>query len=252
MSAAETSPSPSAFVAGATGYTGREVVRALRARGIRAIGHVRPDSSRLEEWRSRFGDLGAEVDTTPWDEAAMRATVERLRPSVIFALLGTTRARAREARARRADASRESYEAVDYGLTARLLCAAVQAGYRPRFVYLSSLGVSDDAPGAYVRARARLERELKASGLPYTIARPSFITGVDRDEPRPMERIAAGVGDAILGAAALLGGKRIRDRYASIDAATLAEGLVAWGLDPAGENRVLDADALRRSEHRPG
>ena len=34
-----------AFVAGATGYTGREVVRLLAERGVRTLAHVRPDSS---------------------------------------------------------------------------------------------------------------------------------------------------------------------------------------------------------------
>jgi uncharacterized protein YbjT (DUF2867 family) len=245
MSAAENPSSLCAFVAGATGYTGREVVRDLRARGIRAVAHVRPDSSRLEEWRARFGDGGAEVDATPWEEEAMTATFERLRPNLVFALLGTTKKRASKAAAAGEDASRETYEAVDYGLSALLLRAAVKAGHRPRFVYLSSMGVSEDARGQYLKVRARLERELRESGLPYTIARPSFITGSDRDEDRPMERLGAGVGDALLGAAALLGAKRLRDRYASIDPKTLAESLVRFAIEPAGENKVLEADALR-------
>jgi uncharacterized protein YbjT (DUF2867 family) len=245
MSAALNPSSLCAFVAGATGYTGREVVRDLRARGARAVAHVRPDSSRLEEWRARFGDVGAEVDATPWEESAMTETLERLRPDVVFALLGTTKKRASKAAAAGKDASLESYEAVDYGLSALLLRATVKAGLKPRFVYLSSIGVSDDARGAYLQVRARLERELRQSGLPFTIARPSFITGDDRDEARPIERAAAGVGDALLGAAALFGGKRLRDRYASIDPKTLGESLVRFGIEPAGENRVLEADALR-------
>ena len=235
-----------AFVAGATGYTGREVVRALHARGVRAVAHVRPDSPRLEEWRARFAEQGAEVDATPWDEAAMIATLKRLRPDVVFALLGTTRARAKEAAKRDEDASRQSYEAVDYGLSAILLHAAIEAGNKPRFVYLSAMGVSDEARGAYFQVRARLERELRASGLPYTIARPSFITGEgERDSPRPMERIGASMADALLGAAALVGAKGLRDKYASIDPKVLAEGLVRGALDPAGGDRVLETDALR-------
>src|SRR5215217_2597869 len=82
-----------AFVAGATGYTGREVVRALVARGVRAVAHVRPDSPRLAEWRERFGEVGADVDATPWEEPAIRAALARWRPTHVFALLGTTRER---------------------------------------------------------------------------------------------------------------------------------------------------------------
>ena len=58
-----------AFVAGATGYTGREVVRLLSGRGVRTVAHVRPDSPRVEEWRRRFETEGAAVDVTPWDDA---------------------------------------------------------------------------------------------------------------------------------------------------------------------------------------
>ena len=47
---AGTTASP-AFVAGATGFTGREVVRLLVERGVPAVAHVRPDSPRLEEWK---------------------------------------------------------------------------------------------------------------------------------------------------------------------------------------------------------
>ena len=62
------------FVAGATGYVGHAVARAARGAGLAVTAHVRPDSRRLEEWRSRFTALGADVDTTPWELAAMTAS----------------------------------------------------------------------------------------------------------------------------------------------------------------------------------
>lgn len=231
-----------AFVAGATGYTGREVVRALRAAGIATVAHVRPDSPRLEEWRARFGALGAQVDATPWDAAAMATTLARVRPTLVFALLGTTRRRAREA-ARRGGS--ESYASVDHGLTRLLLDATLTSGGRPRFVYLSAAGVREGTPSAYVAARARLERELSGSGLPYTIARPSFVTGPDREERRPLERTAALAADAVLGIAARLGARRLAARWRSITGAELAAALVRLALDPAAERRVVEADALR-------
>jgi len=96
-----------AFVAGATGYVGREVVAALRAAGVETWAHVRPDSPRLREWRERFGALGAQVDVTAWDAVAMRDRLTTLSPTVVFALLGTTQARASAAaRAHRARTSR--------------------------------------------------------------------------------------------------------------------------------------------------
>src|SRR5258706_10210538 len=127
-----------AFVAGATGYTGREVVRVLCERGASVVAHVRPDSGGLAEWRERFASLGAETDTTPWDEAAMTASLRARAPTLVYALLGTTRSRMKQ---ERDDAHAADYEAIDYGLTALLVRAASAAaapGARPKFVYLSS------------------------------------------------------------------------------------------------------------------
>src|SRR5262245_139273 len=108
----------SAFVAGATGYTGREVVRELAVRGFSVVAHVRPDSPRLGEWRARFGELGAgvKVDASPWNLDAVIAALGTHAPTHLFALLGTTRARAKAAAKNGAAAA--DYEAVDYGLTA--------------------------------------------------------------------------------------------------------------------------------------
>src|SRR5687767_5807051 len=174
-----------AFVAGATGYTGRSVVSELRAAGVQTWAHVRPDSSRLGEWRARFEAIGAVVDTTPWEERAFKARLAELRPDLVFALLGTTRARARAA------AADASYEAIDYGLTALLLRATHGGAPHARFVYLSAIGVSGPSRNPYMDVRWRIEQEVLRSGIEYVITRPSFITGADRDEHRPGERAAA-------------------------------------------------------------
>jgi uncharacterized protein YbjT (DUF2867 family) len=236
-----------AFVAGATGYTGREVVRVLAGRGVRTLAHVRPDSPRLDEWLARFTALGAEVDTTPWMRETLAARLTELAPTHVFSLLGTTLKRARRAAA---EGRVETYEAVDYGLTKLLIDALVDAGLRPRFVYLSAAGASPSARGSYMQIRWRVEEALRASGLPYTIARPSFITGPDRDEQRPGERVGAAVADGVLAVAARLGARRLAARYRSTDSATLAEVLVGHALEPAvpaDGNEVLEAESLRRA-----
>jgi len=235
---------PRAFVAGATGYTGRAVVASLIAHGAEAIAHVRPDSSALAHWRDRFGSLGADVDTTPWAESAMLETITRLRPTHIFALLGTTRKRARGAAAAGAK-TREDYEAIDYGLTAMLLRAAVDSGLTPHFTYLSAIGASVKTRNEYVRVRGRVQAELMVSGLPYLIAQPSFITGDDRDEPRPLERYGAKAVDGFLKAVAVLGGGRIRDRYGSMTGTELGDSLVRLALASPRGRVVADGVALR-------
>jgi uncharacterized protein YbjT (DUF2867 family) len=230
-----------AFVAGATGLTGREVVQVLRQRGILTRAHVRPDSSSLEEWKARFAAVGAEVDATPWELSAMTETLARVAPEWVFALLGTTRARGKQSKA--ATGQADTYESVDYGLSVMLLNACLASGHRPRFVYLSAIGVSDTSSSAYASARARVERELRGSGLPFTIARPSFILG-DRDESRPAERVGSAISDAALRFVGALGGAKVRDRYRSIAAPDLAQSLVRIALDSRYAGRIVSAEDL--------
>jgi nucleoside-diphosphate-sugar epimerase len=234
---------PRAFVAGATGYVGREVVAALCARGVPTWAHVRPDSARRADWRTRFEALGAVVDLTEWRDDAMTERLCTIAPTHVFALLGTTRARA--AAAARAGAPSADYAAVDYGLSALLLRAASAVTPPPRFVYLSSAGVREGTRNPYLAARVRLERELRAAPVHYIVARPAFISGADREESRPAERWGARLGDVLLGVVSALGGQSVAARWRSITGASLARGLVALALDPAGGHVEVYADRLR-------
>lgn len=231
-----------AFVAGSTGYVGKAVVKELGARDVETHAHVRPGSSSLDTARAEFGALGATVDTTPWDEEAMKARMAELRPDLVFACLGTTRARMKSA----SDPDKETYDAVDYGLTALLIRACVEAEVKPRFVYLSAAGTGPKSPSAYMQARWKAENYLMHSELPYTIARPSFITGKNRDENRPGEYYGAKAADAALAVASAVGFVGLRNRYRSTDDETLATALVEWALDDAGANRILEGKDLRR------
>ncbi|MEZ4265487.1 MAG: NAD(P)H-binding protein [Myxococcota bacterium] len=231
-----------AFVGGATGYTGQAVVARLRELGVETVAHVRPDSPKLAEWRGRFEGLGATVDTTPWTEEAMKARIVELTPTVVFGLLGTTQRRLRRDKASGQDSS---YAKVDLGMTLMLLRGAEAASPPARFVYLSSLGVRPSPVGTYYHARWEVEQALRRSKVPWTIAQPSFITGSDRDETRPLEQGGAVVAAGILGLAAAFGARKLRDRWGAIDAETLARGLVRAALDPAGAGETLTSDQLR-------
>ena len=70
-----------AFVAGATGFVGKQTVLQLAASGVKTIAHVRPDSRDLARWQAEFTAAGASVDTTPWESAAMIATLRTLAPT---------------------------------------------------------------------------------------------------------------------------------------------------------------------------
>ena len=233
-----------AFVAGATGYTGQEVVRQLASSGSRAIAHVRPDSPALASWRARFEHTGAEVDTTPWQLAPMTAALRAASPDMVFALLGTTRARARAAG--RAGEGPSDYEAVDYGLTHLLLEAARSASPHATFIYLSSLGVQESTRNPYLRARVRIEEELRGSGLSFIVARPGLITGSDRAEQRRLEHMLGAVLD---GAAGILDAARLSgaaDRIRPIAAAQLARALIAGASQASRTGVILGPPALQR------
>ena len=231
-----------AFVAGATGYTGREVVRELRAHGVPAVAHVRPDNPKLSQWEARFQAHYAVIDSTPWELHAMRESLLRWQPTHVFALLGTTRSRARSAR--KAGGS-DSYETVDYGLSAMLLQALQLTGFQARFIYLSSIGVSERSSAAYMKVRWRMESELRASNIPHVIARPAFISGEDRDEFRLSERVLARTSDALLNAGAAVGLRKLRDRFGSLTGGQLARALVVAALDARYTNVTLEAGQLR-------
>lgn len=240
---------PTAFVAGATGYTGRHVTERLAREGVRTVAHVRPDSPALGAWTARFAAAGASTDATPWADDEMARTMARVRPDLVFALLGTTRARA--ARDERATGKAAGYEAVDYGLTALLYRAIRAAGLRPRIVYLSSLGASAASGNPYLAVRGRFEQELQASGLPYLIVRPSFISGSDRDERRVLERAASLVVDGMLHAAAVLGARALRDTWATLSGDALATGMIRLALAAPDGRVVADAAAIRRALEDP-
>jgi len=228
-----------AWVAGATGFVGRAVVPRLVARGARTIAHVRPDSSRLEDWRARFTADGAELDTTAWDATALAERLRAVGVTHVMCLIGTTRKKAKAD-----DVDGDIYQAVDLGLTRVLVDAATAAGARPRFVYLSSVGASASARSAYLKARGQAEQVVRDSGLPYRIARPSIISGPGRDESRPGERTAGVVADGLLAVVGAFGGRGVRDRYKSTTPDILADALVRLAFDD-GVDRVVEGAELR-------
>ena len=228
-----------AFVLGATGFVGREVVRQLCVRGGgKVYAHVRPDSKKLDDWRTTFGEQGAEVDATAWDAATLAARWRELKPAQIYICIGTTRGKAKSD-----GVQGNIYEAVDYGLTKLAVDAARGSETKPRLVYLSSVGADAGARSEYLKWRGKAEDAVKQSGLPWVIARPSIITG-DRDETRIGEKAAGVVGDGLLAVAWMFGGKKLRDRYRTTTPDVLASALIRLG-EAAEHDVTADGKDLR-------
>lgn len=216
---------PKAFVTGSTGYVGQAVVAELGSRDLGIVAHIRPDSRRLADLGPRFESLGAELCTAPWDVGPLTEALHEHAVTHVFCLIGTTRKQAAAE-----GLGGNIYERVDLGLTKLLVEAATKVEHTPRFIYLSSIGASAQARSGYLKARGQAENAVASSGLPYVIARPSFITGSDRDEARPAERIGAAIADGALSAIGALGGKKLKAKYESTTASELATRLVERAL----------------------
>ncbi len=229
------------LIVGATGYVGRHVVTEAHRAGHDVLAHVRPDSASGDRAAAAMVASGARVLRTPWTGEAWYRLLETDPPERLFLLLGTTASRAKAARA--AGGPDASQAAVDLGLTQLALTAARTASPATGLVYLSALGASASG-NEYLRVRATVEAALVSGPNPFTVVRPSFITGPDRDEVRPGERIGAMVGDALCAVLRLVGGRRRAAKLASITGADLAKILVELASGPL-DRRVHELDDFR-------
>jgi uncharacterized protein YbjT (DUF2867 family) len=149
------------FVTGATGFVGRHVIHALRAEGYTVRCLVRRGSERdlqgLEAIERVEGDVlvrrGLEQDISGCE--------------AVIHLVGIIREHA---------ASGVTFERVHVEGTRNVLDAAVAAGAR-RYLHMSALGTRANARARYHQTKWAAEEAVRASGLPWTILRPSIIYG---------------------------------------------------------------------------
>ena len=146
-----------AFIAGATGYTGRVLVELL-GEG-RSAWVARPHARKPDV----FPDA---VVCSPHDVPALAAGMQGC--EAVVQLIGTVRRNFADG----------DYEKIDYGTTVALCEAAKQAKV-PRLLLLSSVGAGQPR-GSYLQVKKKTEDYVIGSGLEYTIVRPSFIVGPGR------------------------------------------------------------------------
>lgn len=194
------------LVVGASGRTGRRVVKALRQHGFRVRAMIRDASQ-----RALVEDDGVDVfvgDVTR--EEDVRRALDGV--AYVVSALGSKGA---------TDAAH--IELIEYTTIAELAQLAQEAGVR-HFVLCSSMGVEipDMIPplAEILRQKRRGELALEGSGVPFTIVRPGGLT----DEP-------GGSGVAI--ARALHG-------FGMISRDDVAEVMVQALLQPEAKNKIVE------------
>ena len=150
------------LLTGGTGFVGGHVAHALRAddKPVRALVRDRRRGTKLEAWGVEL----VEGDVT--EAASVRAAAEGV--DAVVHLVAIRQGR------------REQFESVMVEGTRRLLAAAKDAGVG-RFVLMSALGTTDESKDLvpYYGAKWQMEQDVKASGVPFVIFRPSFVFARD-------------------------------------------------------------------------
>lgn len=149
-------------VAGGTGFVGGAIAQELAARGHRVIvlSHLKISPTVSSGPEHRYADVAR-----PETLAAALAGVDAL--SISLAFRNSPIEAPRRGR---------TFELVDAAGTEALVTAARAAGVR-RLVYISGAGAAPDAARHWFRAKWRAEEAVRASGIAYTIFRPSWIYG---------------------------------------------------------------------------
>ncbi len=209
------SPNPRRIlVLGGTGTIGRAVVQALRARGHEVVCFLRPRPDGAEPDPALEGAARRYGDPTDPISPARNAFEGESFQAVVSCM------------ASRTGAPKDAW-AVDYGAHKNVLEAAREAGVE-HFVLLSAICVQKPRL-AFQQAKLAFEKELMASGLAYSIVRP---TAFFKSLSGQVERVRRGKTYLLFGDGRLTACKPISD-------ADLGSYLADCLDDPALRNRVL-------------
>jgi nucleoside-diphosphate-sugar epimerase len=166
-------------ITGASGFVGRHLVRAAVAAGHDVIGLVRSERA-----AGLVREAGGQPVALADEPKPLARSLAECRALVHLAQIGSER-------------DGQSYQAVNVGLTARVVEAAETAGV-PRIVAFSGLGVarygqSRRVTSRYFLSKLAAETLVFGSGLDAVVFRPSYVVGPgDAFVPALLRAMAAG------------------------------------------------------------
>ena len=145
------------FISGGTGFVGGHLTRELLSRGheLRLLVHRRGKTAEAVE------QIEGDVTSLDSFEAGLGGC------QAVINLVGIIR---------EFPARGVTFERLHVQATANMLAAAKKAGVR-RYLQMSALGSRPDAVSAYHKTKFRAEELVRASGLEWSVMRPSVIYG---------------------------------------------------------------------------
>ncbi len=154
-------PQMTVAVAGATGFVGSAIVRAVAKRGHKVVALKHRRTPRLpESVEYRAVDV-----TKPETVAGVLEDVDCLAIALAFNNFPVEAPR-----------RGQTFAKIDAAGTELLVSVARASGVK-RIVYISGAGAAPDAGKSWFKAKWRAEEAVRNSGIDYTILRPSWIYG---------------------------------------------------------------------------
>ncbi len=206
------------LVLGGSGLVGHRFARTLLARG-RGVRCLARDPARVAD----LALTGAEIEPGDMLDAPAVGRAVAGVAAVVIAIHTLSPQPGSD--------GRSGFMAVERRGLENVIAAAKASGVR-RIVYVTSLGIAPEGPGAWLRERWQAEERLLGSGLDVTVIRPGHIVGIGG---RGFDAVVAGARRRL---AVTLVGDRPMFRTIAVD--DLVEDLIGVLHHPEAAGRRLD------------
>ena len=211
-----------AILLGATGATGREVLKLL-------LNDKRYDKVKLFN-RNKVGIQDDKIEEHVIDLLKLEEHKAQFTGDEVFCCIGTTKAKTPD---------KETYYKIDYGIPVTAAKLANQNGINS-FIVISAIGADKNSSIFYNRTKGEMQDAVLKEGIANTyILQPSLIVA-HRNDMRLMEQIGA-VAMKLLNPL-LLGGAA---KYRSIKAATIAKAML-WLANNNYAEAIVTSDIIAK------